>query len=152
MGQTLMALSIRQLAAQIISEIEAISLPTTDTPEGMADDNDVFRGFFGFGQLDVADRVFKLIPGLAVRNLQVLNMDEMRIPMAIEVTYIMTPFVFERITNDFILIADTLHDIPAGDADILDVRPNVGSIQEGEEDNTLRAEMTFDVIWQWTGA
>ena len=147
-----MALSIRQLAAQIISEIEAISLPTTDTPEGMADDNDVFRGFLGFGQLEVADRVFKLIPGLAVRNLQVLNMDEMRIPMAIEVTYIMTPFVFERITNDFILIADTLHDIPAGDADILDVRPNVGSIQEGDEDNTLRAEMTFDVIWQWTGA
>ena len=145
-----MALTVRQMAQAVIDAIEGISIPGTDTPEGKADRFDVFRGVIGFEPVESEDRAFAVLPGLAVRNLIVTDMSEYRVPMVIQTVYQMTPEVWDRIQYDAIVMADTLHDLPAANASILDIRLEPGTVQPGPVDNTLLAQMTIEVVWDWS--
>jgi len=144
-----MSLSVIQMAQAIIDAIEGVTLPTTDTAEGKAHAGDVFRGVIGFEPLESEDRAFAVIPGLAVRNLMITDQSEYRVAVAIQIIYQHTTEVWDRISNDAILIADTLHDLPAVNSEICDVRLEPGTIQPGPVDNTLITEMTIDVVWHW---
>ena len=144
-------ITVKALLQGIIDAVEGVSLPNTNTPEGKAHPGDTFRGVIGYEQIDGADRTFRIVPGIPVRNHITSSQREMRIDLLMVVYYSETETVWERVANDGILLIDTLSAWPSTQSEVHDLRLQPGIAQQGQNDGTLEAQIVMTAIWRWSG-